>query len=168
MSSPFSLETKGASEKSIEALSRTREWAARINTTSEVEDLDMIFVEDLKEAEENLREKYRIRNTEVEVDNFVFNHPDAVENILCGNLTSRTNELDNLENYISEAFGYVKPLDLSLDELVWLVAQEVMYHQESTYGVDKYDEDKFTGVDIENMGEQPSFWDDEYPLYNRD
>lgn len=168
MSSPFSPRTKRGTEETLEALSRTREWASRIDTKNDATNVNTDFVDDLREEEERLREKYRIKTTEVAIDNFVFNQEDTVIQILCGNLDEKVSALGELDSYIDDDFGSERPLDLSKEELVWLVAQEVKYHQESSHGVDEYDEEPLASMNLSSEGERPSEWSDEFPRYNRD
>lgn len=168
MSSPFSPRTKRGTEETLEALSRTREWASRIDTKNDATNVSTDFVEELREEEERLREKYRIKTTEVAIDNFVFNQEDTVIQILCGNLDEKVSALGELDSYIDDEFGSERPIDLSKEELVWLVAQEVKYHQGRQHGIDEYDDEPLASMDLSSEGEQPSHWGDEFPIYNRD
>jgi len=166
MSSPFSRKTKRGTEETLEALSQTITWASRIDTKNDATEIDLDFVDELHEEEERLREVYRIKTTEVEIDNFVFNHIELVTDILCGNLDDQVDALNSCEEYIAEEFGSEKPLSLTKEELSWLVAREVEYHQNSTNGLEEYSESPIADVDLQNMGEKPSQWDS-YPKYHR-
>lgn len=174
MSSPFEPGTKKGMEETIQAIKRTTVWAGRIDTKNDLSKADVdvdigSFISELNDAEDELRERYRIKTTEVSIDNFVFNQEDKVEDILCGDLDTRVAVLSDLDDYIADDFGYIRPLSLSKEEMLWLVAQEVQYHQEGTsHGVDAYNEAPFTDLDLSSVGQRPELWAEEYPIYNRD
>lgn len=170
MSSPFEPGTKrDSAEETLQAIERTTTWASRIDTRNEVEGVDVsAFVEELRAEKERIRGKYRIKTTEVAVDNFVFNKPDLVVDILVGNLDEKVDALGELEGYIADDFGYERPLSLSKEELVWLVAQEVKYHTGKSFGVDRYQEEPFTSMSLDDEGQRPEEWEEaEFPQYNR-
>jgi hypothetical protein len=174
MSSPFDPETKSGTEETLQAISRATRWLSRIDTGNDLSkttiDVDVnSVVSELCDAEDQLRERYRIRRTEMSVDNFVYNNIESVTDILCGDLDETVEALSELQSYIKSDFGSVRPLALSKEELLWLVAQEVKYHQDGTvHGMDEYNTDPFSSVDLESCGECPDEWVDNYPLYNRD
>lgn len=161
MSSPYEPGTKGGTEETIQAISKTIEWASRIDTKNDTRNLDVdSFVAELSEEETRLRHEYRMKVTETEVANFVVNHEDKVGGILTGDLDVRVRELDNLETYISEAFGYLEPFSFSKEELLWLVAQGVMEQQESGFCPEVYESDDVLQLDLDEMGSRPEEWDD--------
>lgn len=174
MSSPFEPGTKKGMEETIQAIRRATEWAGRIDTKNDLSKADVDvdvneFISEMNDAEDELRERHRIKTTELSIDNFVFNQEDKVEDILFGNLDTRVSVLNDLEDYIEDDFGYVRPLSLSKEEMIWLVAQEVKYHQESTsHGVDAYLEEPFESLDCDSCGTRPDAWSgEEFPIYNR-
>lgn len=166
MSSPFGPETKRGTEETLEAISRTRRWASRIDTKNDVPELDVNdFVAELEHQEEELRSKYKLKTTEVSIDNFVFNQEDTVIRILSGDLDEKVDAIETLQNYINDDFGRESPPDLSKEELMWLVAQEVSYHIESAHGLEIYEEE--LDIDLDSVGSVPEKWEEGFPIYNR-
>lgn len=168
MSSPYNPETKRGTEETLEAIARTKTWASRIDTSNDVNDVDISgFINELKEEETKLREEYRVHTTEVAIDNFVFNQEETVKQILCGNLDDKVSAIKDLQSYIADDFGRESTLSLSKEELMWLVAKEVQYHVNSNHGLDAYDEEPFESMNLNSVGEIPDIWSETYPKYNR-
>lgn len=147
MSSPFSRTTKRGLEETIEALDRTVEWASRIDTKNDADNLDTGFINDLEAEEKRLTKKCKIQTVEVATENFVVNNPDVVDDILYGDLTDKSAGMNEFKAYIDDQFGYVEPPSLNKENLLWLIAKESS-HQ-----------------DIPNSGKPPELWKDaEYPI----
>lgn len=163
MSSPFSLETNRGTEETIEALHRASVWASRIDSKNDATELDTSFIEELNKEEDRLKSKYKIKNTEVATDNFVFNNTQEVLKILSDDLDKKYEGLERFNEYISDQFGYVSEPSLSKEELIWLVSKEVQHRREY---VDEYDvfDDEF----LLELGSKPELWQgNEFPIYNR-
>lgn len=163
MSSPFSLKTKRGTEETIEALRRTSVWASRIDTKNDATELNTSFIEKINKEEERLRTKYKIKNTEVATDNFVFNNTEEVLEILSDDLDKKYEGLEEFNEYISDQFGYVSKPSLSREELIWLVTQEV---QDKKEYIDEYGvfDDEF----LLKLGSRPELWKgEEFPIYHR-
>lgn len=165
MSSPFEPGTKGKTEESIQAIERTLQWASRIDTNNDLTSVDVEgFTTELRTELETLRRDYRIKTTERSIDNFVFNHEETVSEIMCGNLDAKVSAVRELESYISDEFGYEDPLDLSKENLLWLVAQQVKKHVTSSRGM--YSGEPYESMDLDSEGERPEHWqDEEYPIH---
>lgn len=167
MSSPYDARTKRGTEETLEAIDRAQRWISRIDTSNDATNLDAsTFLDELSSEEDRLREKYRIKTTEVAVDNFVFNNESLVEDILCGDLDEKVAALDELESYINDDFGRENPYSLSKEELAWLVAQEVKSHVDSSTGLDIYSEEPVRSVDLDDVGSQPDVWSEGFPQQN--
>lgn len=167
MSSPFSPETKPGTEETIEALDRLVDWAARIDAKNHDVDVNVEkLIDDALNSERKVRRRYRVKKTEMEIDNFVWNHPSLVEDILVGSESERADALESIDEYVSAKFGYVNPLSLDGGRYVWLVAQEVFQHQSSPNSIDVYSESPFDEIDLEDMGTVPEYWVEGYPKYS--
>jgi len=166
MSSPYPPNTNRGTEETLVSIDRTIQWASRIST-NDISEVDVdSFTDELREEEEKLRNKYKIKTTELAVDNFVFNKTKQVEEILCGNLDEKVEALSELEEYIAEDFGYEEPLSLSKEELTWLVAQELKRHLNSST-LDFYKGEPFESMNLDGEGQQPEEWTEEYPMYKK-
>lgn len=163
MSSPYSRETKSGTEETIEALKRTTVWASRIDTKNDATKVDTDFVEQLNQEEQRLRNKHKIKTTELAVDNFVFNQIETTQKILCGDLDEKVSALRQLKNYINDEFGYVNPPKLSKEQLLWLTAREVQRQQDR---IDEYSQSKVVSLDLSDQGETPELWQNkDYPIH---
>lgn len=174
MSSPYSPDTKrGTTEESIEAIARATEWMRRIdqrNNGLEVDRGDLNidgFVSELNETQKELRQYRKVKTTERAVENFVYNHENKVTDILCGTLDEKVAALSELDSSITDEFGYVSPPSLSKENLLWLVAREVEYHQHRQQGLADYSVSPVADCDLENCGGRPDQWEEEYPIYIR-
>ena len=165
MSSPFSPRTKKGTEETIEALSHSMKWLSLIDTHNDVTDIDIqSFDSQLQQKQKELIENHQVKTTEVAVDNFVFNHEGKVEQILCGGLDDKVSALNTLQNYINDDFGYVDAPSLNKENLLWLVAQEVLKKSESPYGLEDLSPEEVIGIEeLESLGTQPEMWAGGYP-----
>jgi hypothetical protein len=167
MSSPYPPGTQRGTEETLQAISKTIEWASRIDTRNDADISLGTTLDELKQEENRLRNQYRVETTEIAIDNFVANNPELVENILFGGLDERVDALDQLAKYISNDFGAEKPLSLKKEELMWLVAQEVQ-SVKTNYTLDEYMQEPFSNEDLGSKGSKPEAWEDSsFPIYNR-
>lgn len=163
MSSPFSRETQKGTEETIEALKMASVWGSRIDTKNEATGIDAEFIDDLNEEENRLREKYKIKNTEVATDNFVFNNVDTVLKILSDDLDQKVSALHEFSEYVSNEFGYVSAPSLSKEEMIWLISEEVQKRKDYIEEYQDFSDDK-----LRNLGNTPNLWDgEEYPIYKK-
>lgn len=168
MSSPFSPKTKRGTEETIEAIHQAITWLSRIDEKNHSLDSDIdTLMNDLRSDRENIETKYKIKTIEVALDNFVYNNIDTTKDILEGDLDSRVSAISELEEYIYKQFGYVNPIDLSMEEMIWLVSQELKHSQSRKYSHNGYDDIDLSETALQNMGERPETWSEEYPIYNR-
>lgn len=166
MSSPYPPKTNRGTEETLVSIDRTIQWASRISA-SDISGVDVdSFIDKLQEEEEQLRDRYKIKTTELAVDNFVFNKTEKVEEILCGNLDEKVEALSELKGYIAEDFGYEYPLSLSREELTWLVAQELKRHLNSSTS-DYYEREPFESMNLDGEGQRPEEWTEAYPMYKK-
>lgn len=165
MSSPYSRETKSG-EKTIESIKRAVSWMSRANRGNDMNIDISSVISDMNEEEERLREEYKKKTTEFAIDNLVFNEIDIVRDIFLGNIDEKVGAINKTQSYINEDFGYVRPYNLSKEEIIWLVAEELKYKIDSRYSPDEYSKDEFTNLDLDEYGEKPEYWDT-FPEYNR-
>lgn len=159
MSSPFEPETKKGVEESLEAMRRTTTWAGRIDSHDVEGDIDISgFISDLEEERERLLNHYRLSNTERAIDNFVVNQIDVVVDIFTGNLDTKVEKLKEVRDYVNNEFGYIRPFDLTRENYLWLLAQEVSKKVDREF-IDEYTEEPFSSMDFDSVGEQPPQWD---------
>lgn len=164
MSSPYSLKTKSG-EETIESIERAVSWMSRANRGSDMNIDISSVISDMNEEEERLREKYKKKTTEIAIDNLVFNKVDIVRDIFLGNLDEKVKAIKKTQSYINENFGYVRPYNLSKEEIIWLVSEELKYIIDNR-GPDEYNKDEFTNLNLDEYGEKPDQWS-EFPEYNR-
>lgn len=156
MSSPFSVRTKRGTEESIEALERAATWLRRVDNNDVSGSLDKSISEliaDLDDASADLTKEHRKHIVEREVENFVVNRQDEVLTIITGTLDERVSGLETVSEYISDEFGYIDMPQLSKDELLWLVAHEVIEQKNSQYGPEDYDD--LYASELETLGTSP-------------
>jgi len=155
MSSPFSRETKKGTEESIEAISRSLRWINRIDTKNEATNLDIKNItNDLQEEKSRLTAEYKNRTIMREIDNFVVNNPQRVEDALFAGLDARVEALNEIKSYVEENFGYVEMPSLSKENIAWLVASKVNEKQ-GNFGPDEYKNDLFDSADLNDIGTKP-------------
>lgn len=164
MSSPYSRKTKSG-EETIESIERAVSWMSRANRGSDMNIDISPVISDMNEEEERLREKYKKKTTEIAIDNLVFNKVDIVRDIFLGNLDEKVEAIKKTQSYINEDFGYVRPYNLSKEEIIWLVSEELKYIIDNR-GPDEYNKDEFTNLNLDEYGEKPEHWS-EFPEYNR-
>ena len=155
---PYSRDTKRG-EQEIEAIDRSIDWLCRTNAVDTGSMIDT-----LKKERNTLIEEYRKNTIEVALDNFVYNNESEVQALMSNpTLDEIVDILATLEEEITSEFGYVEPYDLSKENLLWLVSEELKYWVDSHM---EYTNEMFEDVDLDAMGEKPNHWG-EYPEFNR-
>ena len=156
MSSPFSLETNKGTEESIEAISRSLRWINRIDTRNEATNLDVKNItKDLQEEKTRLTEEYKHKTIMREIDNFVVNNPQRVQDALFAGLDARVDALNEIKSYVEEHFGYVEMPSLSKENISWLVADRVKKKQDGNFGPNEYESEPFASADLNGIGTEP-------------